>query len=844
MSEVGPVRQYLVEKLEEKLKEHLVMVWYDPSGAFEEVFEEEPFGGAEKLREDGALRLRQKAEGLTASLRAGIDGQRVLAYVSARPLPERQNLLLPLESLGTAYQATLPEVAQRAFRNEVPAEKVREWLEVPGMTLAKLDEMAVGGASTGALAAVFGEAGAYDTAFRFLAQPILSAELDDKLTALLRELLTDTFAIKLPEAATPEELRDVFAQRVLVREFVEDLEEVPGDLQHLKPAGAGGRGERAAVLELAEALRTHDRLTDDYRRWAAEAQQAFGLDGHDWDARSMGRRDTFGFEERLALAHVVELARAGDWEEAAEWVEERSKSFWARKDQRRRAEWLVARTAVRLRGAVEEALRSMPSSMAPEAWVVWYVGEAGGRSPAWRADRLARELAAHHLTFMNEDALRSLVEIARTRADEFEQRLAERFVDVVKSRPEALADLPQQSAVFEATVAPLLEDGRKVVLVLADALRYEMGRSLAESLEEDGETDVTWATATLPTITKVGMAALLPGAEEGIELRVGGGKVAAAIGGTALPTIVERRKWLEARYGDRFLDLPLDECLQTSLAMLKERIGEADLILLRSQDIDQIGETDSVSHAHSFISHVEQQLHAATRKLTRAGAEEFVVVADHGFILRSDVGEAMKLELPKGDCVEVHRRCVIGRNLDDGDNYARLRCSDLGLAGGLELAFPRGINVFKAGGGNLNYLHGGLSLQEVVVPVIRHTPAAAETPATAATVSLNLVGEKVSNTFFQVKLEYRGQDLFAQAGPRRLRIEALKEGTAVGSAVEASVGYDAERREIALESDQESVAMVGLTEALEGKGQLELRVVDVKLGETLVTKKVPYDLAF
>ena len=47
---------------------------------------------------------------------------------------------------------------------------------------------------------------------------------------------------------------------------------------------------------------------------------------------------------------------------------------------------------------------------------------------------------------------------------------------------------------------------------VVDALRYEMGADLIEQLRGADESAITPAIAMLPTITPVGMAALLPGA--------------------------------------------------------------------------------------------------------------------------------------------------------------------------------------------------------------------------------------------------------------------------------------------------------------------------------------------
>ncbi len=52
-----------------------------------------------------------------------------------------------------------------------------------------------------------------------------------------------------------------------------------------------------------------------------------------------------------------------------------------------------------------------------------------------------------------------------------------------------------------------------VCFVLVDALRYEMGVELKGLLEGAAELSLEPAVAAMPTITPIGMAALMPGAE-------------------------------------------------------------------------------------------------------------------------------------------------------------------------------------------------------------------------------------------------------------------------------------------------------------------------------------------
>jgi hypothetical protein len=51
------------------------------------------------------------------------------------------------------------------------------------------------------------------------------------------------------------------------------------------------------------------------------------------------------------------------------------------------------------------------------------------------------------------------------------------------------------------------------IYIWVDALRYEMARELVQTLGAERDITLTPALAAVPTITEIGMAALLPGAQ-------------------------------------------------------------------------------------------------------------------------------------------------------------------------------------------------------------------------------------------------------------------------------------------------------------------------------------------
>lgn len=853
----GPVTSHVAEHLTRQLQEHGVVVWYDPEGAFQPVFDalDGPERGLTKLALHGSyFALRAAAEPVTRTLRGGqAGGARLLVYVPNEPLPPLEDVLYPIECLGVRVRLTLAEAARQALAGVVPDKALREWLALPGVTLALLDARAGSESRIGALTAVFGDVLPMELAFQFLRDGAhAKAVAKHKLEPALTGVLAQTFGAALA-AGDAASMRGQFARRVLLTEFLADLAAIPPELQALAlPAPA----QVEACYRLAERLRGDRQLEDAYRAWAAEAQQEFALDGPQYDAERVGRRDTFAFEERLALGHVAALARAGRWDDARAWIDDRARSFWAQVEPERRGQWDAARLAVQTRVAADQLLASLPGRAQPPAWwVARYVGAAGASKslpngapndtePACEVDTLLRRLNVRAAGAVDQAGLEELVTLARERAAEAEQQLAERFVDAVRAAG-GFGELPVQGDVFDREVRPLLEAGRKVVFVLADALRYEMARDLEEALGRGGVVRLGYAMATPPTVTKVGMAALVPGAEGGLALVRTAKGADAAVGGTVLHGLAERLTRYRARYGDRVADLTLEECLSAKKAALQKRVQAADLLLLRVQDLDEIGELDNLLHARALMTGLVPNIQLAIQRLAAAGAHEVVVAADHGYLLRDDVTDAMKLDLPTGEVLEQHRRCVVGEHLGVGGrpDVVVFRAAEFGLGGGLDLAFPRGINVFRTAG-NMAYFHGGLSLQEAVVPVLRYTPAAVATAA-GPKVTLEPKVAAVKTLVFQVVVAYgSGTQMELGGAPRRFRVAAAKDGRVVGDAANATLGFDEGTGEVQLLPGQTSGVFLQLHDAVSGQGELEVQLTDMASGETLIRKKLKYDLAF
>jgi hypothetical protein len=443
-----------------------------------------------------------------------------------------------------------------------------------------------------------------------------------------------------------------------------------------------------------------------YAGLADQAENELQLTIESIDALELGSVDTFRFEERALLRRCGELVRDGDYARVLEVHAQRAGSFWLLHGVDRQAQWEAMRLAAELgvsADIVESDLGKTPTKVAE--WVDRY-------ATSWHALDRAQRLLEAWLPKLDDEPDEIAINAVRNRYDVTLERLAIGFSDAWQTANWDARAVLQQTSTFEhvkPTQGP-------VAYFLIDAMRYEMGAELAHRLEAHAEVSIRPALGVLPSITVMGMAALMPGAAQSYDVVDDGGRLQARVDNNLLPNLQARKKHLAARYPGA-IDIELGELLTSSRKTLEKKIGKAELIVVRSQDIDMVGEGGSYL-ARMVMNTVVDNLVRAVRKVADAGVPRAVIASDHGHLYASrEREEAMRIDAPGGATVELHRRCWIGRGGATPSAAVRVAARSLGNTSDLDFVFPKGCGVFRAGG-DLAFHHGGTSLQELVIPVI------------------------------------------------------------------------------------------------------------------------------
>jgi hypothetical protein len=266
--------------------------------------------------------------------------------------------------------------------------------------------------------------------------------------------------------------------------------------------------------------------------------------------------------------------------------------------------------------------------------------------------------------------------------------LAEQFQGCVKQTP-----LPGRDVVRLKDVAP------GTCVFFADGLRYDLGQRLKALLEAKGlVVQIHHHTAALPTVTPTAKPAISPVAS----------KITGVTAGEDFrPSVAQDQKDLTV---DRFRKL-LDEGGFQVLA--GSETGQPDgRGWTESGNLDQTGHAEGLNLARRVREHLNGFVERITG-LLEAGWQEVQVVTDHGWLLVP--GGLPKADLPKYLTATRWGRCAVVKPSATVDypTFPWFWSEDV------RVASPYGIDSFVAG---KEYSHGGLSVQECVVPqlIVRH----------------------------------------------------------------------------------------------------------------------------
>jgi hypothetical protein len=810
---VTALRERLAAELAVKVERHGVVIWDDPEGAYAAVVQDVTPTDATLHVFDGSwFDLRRRLE---KSL-AGQALPTVIAYVPTKPADP--DPLEELRAVGAPFRLKLPTLLKSTLKGQVTEQRIAQ-ISRQCTTIAEA-ESALDGGETGLdarLIALVGDSSTVAIATALIAglheKDLAERDLSDVVGSSLSDAIGGSF-----EGLTGGELREAAFRQVALAALIESVGNLPEALaESLAPVSPAQRKTCRGVIERLQSVSA---LHDIYVELARAVDQQLHLGALLSWVDGLQASDLTPTIEVLALTEGQRLLEAEDYAVALGLADARLAGSWWAKPTAPDGEGVAARfRAIRALARLGVATASpVPSLGSVSAMQQWYATVGWEVDSAYRHSELIRVTSG-----VSHEELDDLFHRARQRY--------EAWLDgVLRASSEAMSapDVPARDLQRSIHTRFVRNRPQRMAYVLVDALRYELGADLTERLRKgNADVEVVAAVATPPSITPIGMAAVLPGADTSFAVGLGAkDRLTVMVSGSVIDSVKDRVQRLEHAHGT-VVDLVLDDVAQLSNKDLKKRIGAAPLILVRSTEIDSDGESDQLAASWASFDVILNLLQTAVAKLLHAGIERVVITADHGFLAVRQLGEERRIDKPATGTGEQHRRAWIGRGGTGSASTVKIPLAAFGISSDLDIIAPRGLGVFSSGGG-LQFFHGGLSPQELVIPVIIAIPRD-DTPEPKYRIDLVITGDKITTGIVAVTVSMTG-DLFTRESRVRLQLMLGKERVGV---VVGGDGFDPATETIDANVDAPRVITLQVTGNLTAGSTATLEVIDAATGVRL-----------
>lgn len=342
-------------------------------------------------------------------------------------------------------------------------------------------------------------------------------------------------------------------------------------------------------------------------------------------------------------------------------------------------------------------------------------------------------------------------------------QLAENFSNAIQddlSNNGVIAGVDSQTHFYQRVVSSY---DNKVFVIISDALRYEVATNIAEQLKSATKSNVEIESqqSIFPSITKFGMAALLPHRKLSIIKKGDSLSILADGHSTEMAdrdSILKNRnpKSVAVRYKN-FILMKKDK--------QRELIKGKEVIYIYHDTIDRTGHHDEMN-VFSACDTAQTEIVSLVKMITGGlNGLNIVITSDHGFLYTYQsliASDKMERSSFKKDIIEQGRRYVLTDDKANPDFLMPVK--GFYNENGLKAFAPRE-NIRIKGSGGQNFVHGGASLQELVVPVIKYKYLRSgyrayeknkdKYDSKPVTITLLSAGRRISNMIFNLSFYQR-----------------------------------------------------------------------------------------
>lgn len=514
----------------------------------------------------------------------------------------------------------------------------------------------------------------------------------------------------------------------------------------------------------------------DYNELATSVQKMVKVDDYidEWEIKDYLKADTFPiFDEKII--HYIAAQLKNDihqYNTYIEMIDERRTLHWYPEFQHEYE--ALTQAILLLKHAFE--LDFFIRAQSPFEMVKAY------RTEYYQLDMAYRKFHVAYDQLDNKEILSSLKEkVENVYTNWYLDELSIKWFDSIEDDLKGqwhIAGMDQQYEFYRTTIQPYINKGERVFVIISDALRYEAAKELCEMLnkERKGAAELSFMQGVLPSYTDLGMAALLPHKQISYQ-----NDLVFLDGLRASST--ENRNTILQNYVHDSLAIQFKDMIDLNRKELRETFSGKKLIYIYHNEIDERGDHAATEmEVCAAVEDAFREIRSLINRLVNdVSASNIIVTADHGFIYHRDPLQASDKVIKKVDGSILEKRRFILSDFEPEIEGTMRFSMQYGLHNEEKyVTVPRGSNRFAVQGTGANYVHGGATLQEIIIPVMKFKNDRSKSSINEVTkveVKLTSISRKITNMITYLEF-FQTDKIENKKKPLRLKLYFIDENGA------------------------------------------------------------------
>ncbi|MCM3362993.1 BREX-1 system phosphatase PglZ type A [Niallia sp. MER TA 168] len=355
----------------------------------------------------------------------------------------------------------------------------------------------------------------------------------------------------------------------------------------------------------------------------------------------------------------------------------------------------------------------------------------------------------------------------------------------------SLPGIKNQQHFYSSFIDSKVRNGERVFVIVSDAMRYEIGVELADRLNTEtmGVCDVETLLGVVPSITKLGMPSLLPHKEIDIDTNA-----RVFVDGKDSSGLENRKKIIESKVAES-IAVHFQDVLAMNKAGRRETFKGKKLIYIYHDTIDAMGDKASTEvYTFNAVETSLNQLYDLVKIIRDdLSGTNVYITADHGFLYqRDELEESDKIGQDSIDNIEVKRRYILSQEQREVSGQLAINLSSV-IKNEQQLTayLPKATLRYKMQGSGINFVHGGASLQEIVIPLLtfknKRTGQKGAKAIKKVDIKLTNTTRKITNSIFNLEF-FQTEKVEDKTTPRTVVIYMADEEGRVISNEETIIG--------------------------------------------------------